>query len=51
MYVILALITINIYIYYSDKIKIYKTKITDFINKKFLGYLTPYKNGSHSAEK
>ena len=50
MYVILALITINIYIYYSDKIKIYKTKITDFINNKFLGYLTPYKNGSHSAE-
>jgi hypothetical protein len=51
IYVILALITINIYIYYSDKIKIYKTKITDFINNKFLGYLTPYKNGSHSAEK
>ena len=51
IYVILALITINIYIYYSDKIKIYKAKLTDFVNNKFLGYLRPFKADSHSTEK
>ncbi len=39
IYVILALITIYINTYYSDKIKNYKTKIIDYINNKFTGYL------------
>jgi hypothetical protein len=39
IYIILALITIYINIYYSDKVNYYKTKIIDYVNNLFTGYL------------
>jgi len=39
IYVIIALICMYINTYYSDKIKIYKTKIINYLNNQFTGYL------------
>jgi hypothetical protein len=39
IYVILAMICIYINIYYSDKTKIYKTKIIEYLNNQLTGYL------------
>ena len=39
IYVIIALICMYVNTYYSDKIKIYKTKIINYLNNQFTGYL------------
>ena len=39
IYVIIALICMYINIYYSDKTKLYKTKIIGYLNNRFTGYL------------